>query len=24
MHHLVNVEHNSSAVHFTRSDCGGF
>jgi len=23
MHHLVNVDHNSVAVHLTGSDCEG-
>jgi len=24
MHYLVNVDHNSKAVHHTTSDCKGF
>jgi len=24
MHYLVNLDHNSMAVHLTRSDCEGF
>ena len=24
MYYLVNVDHNSMATHFTKSDCEGF